>query len=129
MAEDRNIWDAIKATLDSYSTSLPIAKPGKTFDPPASGLWLRVMWFPNEPENITWAEDEEFVGAVRIGVEGYNGGGITALVDEAESIAALFPKSLALGPVRVRQRPYISPPISEGDKIMVPVTIPYRGIA
>lgn len=69
------------------------------------------------------------IGFIQVLANVRPGVGIVSVVALAETIAAHFPKALELGPVRVRAKPWLSPPQSEGDRLIVPCTIPYRGIA
>lgn len=114
--------------MSIYSTSLPIAWPGVNFTPPSSGMWLEVRFFPNEPNNISLSGKQQYIGFMQVSVFVRPGSGIASAISEAEAVQAHFPKALTLSSVTVRQKPYISPPIDEGDRIQIPVTIPYQGI-
>lgn len=131
MATDKDILSGAMARMDSLTTTLPIAWPGVNFTPPQSGYWFEIRHFPNEPSNLGLGDTakQEYRGFVQVSVFGRPGSGIFGMTDEAENVVAHFAKGTDLGPVKVRVRPYISPPIPEDTHIQIPVTIPYRGIA
>lgn len=93
-------------------------------------MWFEVRHFPNEPNNLSLEDGSknEYIGFLQVSVFVRAGSGIVNLSKEAEKIQAHFPKGQAFGPVQVRKRPYQSPPIPDGDRISIPVTISYRGI-
>ena len=49
MSNNTDIYTAFAAKVATYasSKSLPVAWPGISFMPPATGAWLEVAWFPN----------------------------------------------------------------------------------
>jgi hypothetical protein len=114
-----------------YSPAPEILWPGVNEDPPQSGMWLQPGFFPNEPEDIAWGDDScvDTRGFFQILVYYRPGQGQEAPSEMADALIAFFPKGLALGPVRVRKRPWQSPAVTEdGSKLFIPVTIPYQGL-
>lgn len=106
----------------------PVAWPGVDFTPPASGVWLELAIFPNEPQTVTMNADGLQVerGFVQVLAVTRPGAGIVSATMLAERVSDHFAKALQLGPVRVRAIPWIGPPVVEPDRILVPVTISYR---
>lgn len=131
MATDKDILTGALNHMAAFTTSLPIAWPGVNFTPPSEGMWFEVRHFPNTPNNLVMdnAGDQEFLGFLQVSVFDRPGAGIVKATEQAEGIIAHFPKGTALGPVMVRVRPYLSPPIPEDNSIQIPVTVPYKGIA
>lgn len=131
MAADSDILSAALTRMNALTTSLPIAWPGVDFTPPSEGMWFEVRHFPNESENMSMegSSKQLFIGFVQVSVLVRPGSGIVDLTAEAEKIQAHFPKGLDLGPVQVLKRPYQMAPVPDGDRISIPVTVPYRGIA
>ena len=118
---------------------LPIAWPGRTFDPPASSdaLWLQPSIFPTNNANIVLAAGPvQFSGFVQILV-GFrnNPQGIRPAYEVAEQIVTLYQKGTDLGPVKVSTRPSVGPAVPEQGATMsqgtnyLPITIPYLGLA
>ena len=128
-----DILTAFLTRLESFNwtPALPVMWPGVKGDPPNTGQWLEASLFPGEPTNLAWNADSasEFIGFAQIMV-GYRPGTGEVLPSQiADAIIAHFPKSLELGGVRIRKAPYRSPSfVEDGNKLFIPVTIPYRGI-
>lgn len=132
MATDLSLINAVFSRMNTLSTSRTIAWPGVDFTPPSDGSgWLKLRIFPNEPNNLHYANDakQQYIGFIRVSVVDPEGSGIVDGTTEAEAVQAHFPKGHVLGPVQVRAKPYISPAIHEGGRIIIPVTVPYQGIA
>lgn len=127
------ILEAFATRLDAftYSPQPPIAWPGVKFKPPASGMWLEASLFPGDPESLAWENDSpnEVRGFCQILI-GYRPGlGEVAASQLADALLAWFAKGTPLGPVRVSRTPTRAPSLpDEGNKIFIPVTIPYLAI-
>jgi hypothetical protein len=113
-----------------YSPPIPVAWPGVDLDPPEEGVWLDALNFPNQPRDLAWGDDSchDTFGFFQVRVFFRPGVGQVVPSTIADLLIAFFPKGLALGPVRVRQRPWQSPLVTMPDKLYIPVTIPWRGI-
>ena len=124
------ILEAFLTHMDTMSNGAPIAWPGVNFTPPDSGFWMEARHFPNETENQSWEATSKnaYMGFCQVSVNTRPGSGIIALSGLAEDVIDHFPKGLELAGVRVRKRPHQSPPIEEGERIFIPVTIHYLGI-
>lgn len=114
----------------------PIAWPGGSYNPPDQGMWLEVKLFPNEPVDPVWNSDgcynaigffQVLVG-FRPGAQAEASGRLIDASELADLVINHYSKGTFLGPVRVLKTPWQSPPVTESDKLFIPVTIPYRGL-
>jgi len=120
-----------KLVAFTYAPQPEILWPGIQEEPPQAGLWLQPGFFPNEPEDIAWDNDScvDTRGFFQVLIYFRPGQGQIDPSELADSLIAFFPKGLALGPVRVRKRPWQSPMITQdASKLYIPVTIPYKGL-
>ncbi len=121
------------AFYDQLRTAFPnadIAYPGLDFTPPASGVWLEVSFFPNEGIDSGLSYDSTTVpqGLFQVSTVDRPGNGVFPVTNAAQEVQAAFSKGTTIStPVRVQRSPYQMDPIFEGDRVMVPVTIPYSG--
>lgn len=116
--------------LQDLGLTHPVAWPGITFTPPATGMWVEFSHFPNEGRDLVWDNDgcQQARGFFQAMV-GYRPGlGNVQASELADLIIDHFVKGTVLGPVRVMKKPWQSPPIVEGDKLYIPVTIRYSGL-
>lgn len=132
-----DILDAILQRLYAFAWSpeLPIMWPAKNEEPPDTGMWLEPGFFPNEPIDEAWDDGCLIsLGFGQVLVSGRPndplvapGGQLSRFYEVADALVDWFPKSMVLGPVRVRKTPWSSPHIVEGEgsRISVPVTIPF----
>jgi hypothetical protein len=126
---DSDIITAAFTRLAAIPNAPPIAWPGVDFTPPDSGTWWEAAIFPNEPRNLTLDSDTaEHLGFLQVQVCYRPGVGLLVPVMSAEAVIASFPKGTELGPVRVRQKPWLGPTIADDGYLFLPVTIPWRGI-
>lgn len=129
MSHDSQIIQAAFERLSTIQNAPPIAWPGINFQPPAAGIWFEALMFPNEPANLTMDGDKaEQLGFFQVTVCFRPGTGVLMPMLAAEAVIDRFPKGLDLGPVKVRQRPWLAPTVTDDDRLFIPVTIPYRGI-
>ncbi|MEH6697202.1 MAG: phage tail terminator-like protein [Brevundimonas sp.] len=137
MAEDADIIRALFLrcqTLSVGSPALPITfpEPGAAYAPPEDGKYLRVDVFLNRPawEGLTSGAMHQ--GLLQITVNWPRQDGVLAPVRIADQIKAHFPKALALvengTKVTISGKPYPSSPITEPDRVTVPVTIPWQAV-
>ena len=97
--------------------------------PPATGIWWEAMMFPNEPVNLTTDNDTaEHLGFFQVMVCYRPGVGVLMPIMNAEAIITALGKGTELGPVKVRQKPWLGPTVADEDYLFLPVTIPWRGI-
>ena len=131
MATDKDILSAALNHMASLVTSLPIAWPGVSFTPPSSGMWFEMRVFPNDSNSLAYEDGgkHDFRGFLQVSVFTADKAGVLKPLDQAEIIVSHFPKGLEIGPVVVRKRPDIAPPIPSDESIEIPVRISYRGIA
>lgn len=121
------IFQALSTTLNASGLGYPVAWPGVDFTPPATGVWLEVLFFPNQPLDPTLSSAGIIPrGFLQIEACTRPGGGIQSAQEAAEAVLAVFPKLTSIsGLVRVYQTPYAAAPLVDGDRISVPVTISY----
>lgn len=128
--------DILRASLEkllvfNYSPQPDIMWPGISSDPPQQGMWLKIDFFPNRPENIAWSNDAcvDTRGFIQIMVYFRPGDGVVDPTVLADAICEFFPKGLELGPVRVRKRAYQKLAVKDdASKLYIPITIPYLGL-
>jgi len=129
---DAEIYDAFAAAVTTFagllSPPLPVAFPNVQFEPPDSGPWLEVSWFPNETQNygIGNAGPSIHLGFGQIAVVARKGAGLAVPMDIAGAALAAFTKGTLLGPARIYRKGWISSVVQEPDRVMIPVTLPYR---
>lgn len=133
MLKDSEIADAFYEALEA-ATDVPVFFPGtgsrEGAAVPESGPWLEAAVMPREPRAEPWDNDGLRLhgGMCRVLVGIKTGAGSLAAVREAEKIAAALPKGTRLGPVGVSRQPWIGGPVVDGDRVFVPLTIPYSGV-
>lgn len=128
------VFDAFCGLMNTFavqsSPPFQVAYPDVHFDPPDDGMWLEVRYFPNESDNYGIADDGGTVhkGFFQVGVCYRSGSGLVAPLTLVGSVIAEFSKGTILGPCRVDREPWASAVLSMDDKLIVPVTIPYRAL-
>lgn len=107
----------------------PIAWPHINFTPPDTGIWLEVMVFDNDPLQDFLANDGPVLstGFLQVTVFDRPGRGSLPADTAAQAVIAALPKGTRIGTsARVNRHPYrMSEDDTTGDKLTVPVTIPY----
>lgn len=128
------IYDAFAELVSDFaaqlSPPLPVAFPGVSFTPPASGRWLEVRWFPNETWTYGLQDTAPCVALSGIGqvtVCERIGGGLAGM-DIAGEVVDWFAKGREFGAGRVEVQPWISSVLQEPDRTMYPVTVRWRGV-
>lgn len=131
---DSSIYDAFALKVDTFaaqfSPPLPVSYPGVGFDPPASGSWLEVQWFPNKPENYGLANDGPTLlqGFAQLSVCQRPGGGIVSGLELVDLVIEAFPKGTVLhGGIKIYERPGVSQVIQDPARLAYPVTMRWRG--
>ncbi len=134
MADIADIMEALFArveSLDSGSPDLPIAWPEQAaaFVPPADGRYLAVSFFSNAPRWSGVASGRLDQGLLQVSVIWPRNLGLLVPGAIADLIIAHFPLGLRLingsARVTVAQQPWAASPLSEPDRLTIPVTIPW----
>ena len=120
----------VAAFAASQSPELTVAWPGIQFDPPQTGNWLEVSWFPGPSRNYGIADEgpTELIGMGQVSVLSRPGEGIDPALALVDALIADLPKGTQLDSVRVETQPWASTTVTGDDRLSVPVTIRYRGI-
>ncbi|MCI2243784.1 DUF4128 domain-containing protein [Xanthomonas sp. PPL568] len=130
---DTAIYDTFATMVIQFAAAqgLPCAYPGRGFTPPtgATARWLELRWFPNETQN--YATDDED-GGLKQGFAQLSacyrpGLGIVVGTLMSDQIRAAFPKGTSFAGVRVYRPPWTSSVIEDPERVMHPVSIPWRG--
>lgn len=114
-----------------YSPQPEVIWPGLQSEPPEQGMWLQADMFPNEPTDMAWDNDAcvDTRGFFQILVCFRPGRGLIEPSELADALVDHFPKGTALGPVRVRKRPWQAPVvIPDASTLYIPVTVAYSGL-
>jgi len=114
-----------------FSPPLPVAYPNVPFTPPAAGIWLELRWFPNETNTYGMADDNLCVtlaGFGQVSVCDRPGAGLAAAGDVADAVVDWFAKGTSLGVARVERQPWVSSVVQGDDRVMLPVTVRWRGL-
>lgn len=117
------------ALLETTGPTMPIAwpEPDEPFVPPADGKYLRVSFFPNRPawEGISSGKLDQ--GLLQIDVVWPKNLGLIAPAQVAAQVETHFAKSSAYvsgtTKVTITREPWTAQPISEADKVSLPITI------
>ena len=123
-----DIMTACFTRLATLSPPYPIAWPGTTFEPPATGAWLQPAVLPNTGLDNGLAPGDGVIeqGIFQVMVWTRPGAGLMGVNAIATSIAALFPKDYRIvSLLRVSRNPYITTIDDGGEKVGVMVTVPY----
>lgn len=129
----QQIYQAMIDRLNTFIATLspvPTVKyPGVEFDPPATGRWLEVAFFPNRGEDYALAETDEprdYRGFLQVTVAERRGGGIPGGLALAGQIETEFARGTSISPARVSEAPYLSAVIELTDRNLYPLTIRYH---
>lgn len=128
---DTEIYDAFAGLVASFAAAarLRCSYPCLGFKPPATGAWLELQWFPNQTQNYGLANDGPSLlpGFGQLSACYRPGQGIMVGTLITDQIIAASAKGTAFGGVSVQRRPCTSSLIQDPERIMHPVTIPWRG--
>ncbi len=131
---DDAIYDDFAVKLSAFaaqlSPALPVGFPGTGFTPPATGAWLEAVWIPNRTVNYGTANDAPSLlqGMAQVNVCYRPGEGIVGGLRLAGAVVEAFAKGTRFADiVRVYEKPWIANVIEDPDRVMHPVTIPWRG--
>jgi hypothetical protein len=127
---NNQIYMAAITLLNNAALGYPISWPGFNFTPPSSGVWLEVSFFPNEGIDNGLAYSDTVVprGIFQVACVDRPGRGTASIHAAADQIRALYAKGTGLiGSVRVIREPYDMELETEGDRLMVVVSVEYSG--
>lgn len=128
---DDAIWDAFCTRLSVFiagaSPEIAVLFDGVGGAPPDTGDWVEAKYFPNRPQHygIKAGEALSLFGFCQALICIRPGGGLNRGLDIARDVIAYFDTGTVLGPAYVHRPPYVSSVITEPDRLMFPVTIPY----
>lgn len=126
---DPDVLAAIYARIAQQLTAYPIAWPGVSFTPPA-GPYLRVNTLPGRTEAVGLSTLDDTESLVQIDVLMPAGGGTIAAATLVKAVIGAFPRNLRLDAQGVRinfdRTGWAGASLQDGDRLMVPVSIPYR---
>lgn len=127
------VYDAFAQLVAAFAAGegLPCSYPGVDFVPPTAGLWLELQWFPNDTQNYGTSDDGPALlqGFAQLSACDRPGRGLAPGAALADRIIAAFGKGTTFARVRVYRMPWVNSVIPDPERIMQPVTIPYRGFA
>ncbi|MGA0604859.1 phage tail terminator-like protein [Phenylobacterium sp. VNQ135] len=119
-------------SLEVGSPPLPIAYPDVSFDPATDapqGKYLEAGYFRNAPAWEGLSEGVLDQGLLVVSVVWPKGQGVIAMNAAAQAVADHFPKGLTLKSgstaVKINREPVIASPLTEGDKTIVAISIPW----
>lgn len=130
---DDAIYDAFCGLLSAFaaqlSPPLAVAFPGVGFTPPTEGMWLELVWIPNETQNYGIADDGPSLlqGLAQVNVCYRPGRGIVDGLAMVNAVIVAFGKGTEFGTMRVNRKPWCASPINDPERVMHPITIPWRG--
>ncbi len=125
------IYDAFAALVGAFAVAegLECSYPGVTFDPPSNGAWLELQWFPNQTQNYGMGDAGPSLlqGFAQLSACHRPGQGLAPGTTITDKIIAAFGKGTTFAGVRVYRKPWVNSIISDPERMMHPVTIPWRG--
>lgn len=128
---DTAIYTSFAGLVASFAATngLRCSYPGVGFTPPDSGAWLELQWFPNQTHNYGVGDDAPSLlqGFAQLSACYRPGTGIVTGAQLSDSIITAFGKGTTFGSMRVYQKPWTNSIIQDPERIMHPVTIPWRG--
>jgi|SRR5690625_1748416 len=124
------IMQALFSRLTEAELDPPIAWPGVDFDPPATGIWLEVVYQPNQGIDNGLSASDAVVpqGLMTVMVMDRPGRGVFAAQAVAEQVMAVYPKNHKLvGLVRIQRTPYVFELPQKDDRLGWAVSVDYSG--
>ncbi|MFC4729093.1 phage tail terminator-like protein [Coralloluteibacterium thermophilus] len=125
------IYDAFATLAGEFAVGqgVPVSFPAVGFTPPDDGAWLELQWFPNDTQNYGRANDAPSLvqGFAQVSACTRPGAGLAPANRLADAIIDAFGKGVEFGGVRVYRKPWARSVIIDPDRVMVPVTIMWRG--
>lgn len=130
MTTNNQIKQALFSLLQSANLGHPIAWPGCNFEPPGSGEWLEVSFFPNEgiDNGLSYSDGVTPQGIFQVECVTRPGRGTVKLGAVADQVRGAFLKGQTItGMVRVIRTPYDMELDPRDDRMSIVVTIEYSG--
>jgi hypothetical protein len=130
MSSNDEIYTALITLLNDAALGYSVAYLGYNFDPPSSGPWLEVEFFPGEGIDRGLRNQDGVLpqGIFQVAAVIRPGAGVAGLNATADQIRVVYAKGTAIaGSVRVTRTPYDMQIEMDDDRIMVVVTIEYSG--
>lgn len=127
------IADLLLAHVDSlpFSPELAVSFPGIGFSPADGVTYLEAVLLPNATvtRSVNTGGANQYQGIIQVSVMHPIGTGAIAAMDVAGQVIEHFTRGTALQgddfAVRIIKQPWAAPPMTEPDRIRVPVSIPY----
>jgi hypothetical protein len=129
---ESTVYSAFAEALNTFATQhsppLAVAYPGVHFEPPSTGLWLEMRWFPNTTRDYGVGNEGPSLhqGIGQVSVHGNAGAGVPPMIELADEVIAAFSKGTTLGPGIVDRKPWQSAVLIEGGQVIVPVTVRWK---
>ena len=132
---EASILSAMLAHLSTltFSPALAVAYPGVQF--PAAGQskpdnYLAVSFIPNRTDTLSVGEGHQrHQGLLQVSVYWKAGAGIVKPLEAADRIIQHFAKGTRLHhgsvTVQINRKPWAAGPLQDGDRVQIPITIPY----
>lgn len=141
--EEAGIYLAFIRKLQNFEADpdpVPVAWEDKKFTPPGAGqMWIEPQHMPNRPDELFLSYDENGLaqGLFQVTVNQEKKTGDwpydkAAALHLAGQVCGHFAQGTYISTesgdvvVRVYRQPWASTPMKEGDRLVTPVTIPYR---
>lgn len=126
------LMTAVSAFADAQSPPLAVAFPDILFTPPVGVPYLDVAHLPNRTDTATIGDggSQRLQGFLQVAVMWPAGDGGAILASNlAGQVLAHFAKGSRFSSdgtlVRIIRAGWVSPPLTEPDRLRVPVSIPY----
>lgn len=133
---DAIIFEVLTERLKTLTPALPIAAPNVVFPPQGQPLppkYLAVSHLINQTRQITIGDDQQQKrGLYQVSVVFAVGIGILAALETVETIIALFKNQILTASgvkVKIDNEPWAASPITEDDRVQIPITISWHALA
>ncbi|RVJ51643.1 phage tail terminator-like protein [Sinorhizobium meliloti] len=129
---DAIIFKAITDRLLAMPQVLPVAAPNIVFPPAGQQMpakYLRLAFLPNQTRQITMGNDpQQKRGLLQVSVVWPVGQGIIGALDVADQVIDDFKNQTLFASgvkITISSEPWAAGPLQDGDRVQIPVTIPY----
>lgn len=129
---DAIIFKAVTDRLLAMPGVLPVAAPNVVFPAPGQPLppkYLRLVFLPNQTRQITMGNDpQQKRGLFQVSVVWPVGQGIIGALDVADQVIDQFKNQTLFASgvkITISREPWAAGPLQEGERVQIPVTIPY----
>ncbi|MQW72167.1 hypothetical protein GHK50_05530 [Sinorhizobium medicae] len=129
---DAIIFKALTDRLLAMPQVLPVAGPNIVFPPAGQQMppkYLRLAFLPNQTRQITMGNDpQQKRGLVQVSVVWPVGQGIIGALDVADQVIDQFKNQTLFASgvkITISSEPWAAGPLQEGERVQIPVTIPY----